>query len=91
MSAPKKKAPRAKKKPPEAKTHFAIGLPVFVREGAKPAGWGDEKFSGTSHWTRDDYGRTFVITGVHDDGREISTFEVDGWFWYAEDLRIAYH
>lgn len=77
--------PRAKKVYP----HFAIGLPVRVRKGAKPAGWGDESFNGV-HWDQTDYERSFQITSVSDTGTERSTFEVAGWHFYAEDIEINY-
>lgn len=84
----KARRPKVAKSPPP---HFAVGLPIKIREGARPAGWQvGEKFAGTHHWTRDDYTRTFVVQSVHDSGTERSTFEVAGWFWYPEDLEIPY-
>jgi len=68
--------------------HFAIGLPVYVRQGATPAGWEDLASPGgfvPDHWRDEDYFRTFQIQSVGDDG----TFEVMGWFWYPEDLVSA--
>jgi hypothetical protein len=65
--------------------HFALGLPVFIRRGATPAGWDDlanpDNFV-PDHWYEDDYLRTFQIQSIGDDG----TFEVMGWFWNPQDL-----
>lgn len=69
--------------------HFAIGLPIRVRAGAKPIGWGDDKFGpgNPGYWDKGDYLRTYSIQSVSDDG---ASFEVAGWYWAPEDLEIPY-
>lgn len=69
---------------PEPRTHFALGLPIKIRQGAVPAGWKDDDFA--DYWYEEDYERTFTIKDVGSDG----TFEVMGWFWEPTDLTIPY-
>lgn len=74
----------------ERQGHFALGLQVQVRFGAKPCGWDqgdDEPFVGNRYdgWDDDDYDRWHKIEAVSDDGQ---SFSAGGWFWEPEDLVV---
>lgn len=59
--------------------HFAIGLVVDVREGAKPVGWNDA----TGRF--DEQVPTYrSIESVDTDGN----VEVGGWFWAPTDVSV---
>lgn len=76
---------------PLARPHFALDLPVRVRKGARPAGWGDDPFDG---FDDDDYLNTWRITGVAEPegvrGDYVATFEAAGWYWLPTDLEFAW-
>lgn len=85
--APKKSVSKRTtvRKPP----HFAIGLPVRIRDRAVPAGWSTAsmgRFADGMNWDKSDYQRTFQIQSVAED----NTFEVGGWYWKPTDLEIPY-
>lgn len=65
--------------------HFALGLVVTVRSGAKPAGWGDEPFDEEVPVRRS-------ITEVASTEKDYphGSFEVGGWFWDPSDIFIGY-
>lgn len=68
-------------------SHFALGLSVQIRFGAKPTGWDeDEPFvgNGTDGWDDYDYDRWHSISEVGSDG----SFEVAGWYWEPTDLVV---
>lgn len=72
--------------------HFAIGLRVYIREGATPAGF-EGPFGDGSHgvyWDRSDYLKPHVIEAVetYDDDKG-DTFVVAGWEWHGRDLTVA--
>jgi hypothetical protein len=86
--APKKSVSKRTtvQKPP----HFAIGLPVRIRDRATPAGWHTAsmgRFADGTNWDKSDYQRTFQIQSVDD---ATNTFEVGGWWWNPTDLEIPY-
>lgn len=69
----------------ERKGHFALGLRVMVRFGAKPVGWGDEPFVGNNSdgWDEDEYDQWYSINDVSE-----GSFAVAGWYWEPEDLVV---
>lgn len=61
--------------------HFAIGLVVDVKDGAKPAGWGDDAF------TEDvPKGRQVSDVAASEDGAPLGSYEVAGWYWLPTDI-----
>ena len=66
--------------------HFAIGLPVRIRDGALPVDW-------TREWSNIDpdelYSRSYPIKSTRNGSSE-TTFEVADWHWSPEDLQIDY-
>ncbi len=63
--------------------HFAVGLVVDVRDGAKPVGWGAGPF------TEDvpKY-RTIEEVAPSEPGCPLGSFSVGGWFWAPEDVTV---
>lgn len=72
--------------------HFAIGLIVTVRRGAKPIGWGDDPFpenvpvrqsitavAGPSSVVP----QQFPVIDPH------GSFEIGGWFWHPRDFYVG--
>lgn len=74
----------------QKREHFAIGLTVYVRHGAKPVGWDGDDWS--DYWNQDDYDRHWQIRDVSQGDPcegEGSSFEAGGWFWDPQDLTVT--
>jgi hypothetical protein len=66
--------------------HPLIGQSVWVRAGAKPAGWGDEDFDDPIYGGVS--GRTVTDVAQAEDGHPFGTVEVYGWYWDFADIEL---
>jgi hypothetical protein len=63
--------------------HFAVGLVVDIKDGAKPVGWGDEPFDGPAP----KYRQVEEVAGT-DPYSPLGSFLVAGWYWLPEDVVV---
>jgi len=64
-------------------THFAVGLVVDVKDGAKPVGWGDDPFTESVP----KYRAVEAVAGS-EEGCPFGSFSVGGWYWAPEDVVV---